>query len=235
MKKAILILTIVLTAGSGLRAQFIQGFGIFAGGNSSRERIKNLNDFDPVSTIGSVPQSTKGGEYQSWLAGISLEMLNFDRFRWRTEAEYTHKGSRMKEMINPYTGEQTKGTNKFTYIEWNNFLKFNIEGYNMMYYGLIGVRAEYALSKSTPEYSYIIGNFKKIWANPDIGIGTELMTWRKIKLLGELHYNPDILKQYNKNKVWANNRTWELRIGIMFRKKKMLDIDCNAPRYTDPY
>jgi hypothetical protein len=235
MKKTILILTIALTLATSAHAQFIQGFGIFAGGNSSRERIKNLNELDATNTLGSVPQSTKGREYESWLVGISLELLNFDRFKWRTEAEYTHKGSHLNEMIDPFTSTTSSGTNKFTYIEWNNFLKFQIEGYKTMYYGLIGIRAEYNLSKSTPAYSYIIGNFKKIWANPDIGIGTELLTWRKLKLFGELHYNPDILKQYNKSLVWANNRTWEVRIGLMFRKKKMLDIDCNAPRYTDPY
>ena len=234
MKKNILILTIVLMAAAAAKAQFIQGFGIFGGVNSLREQIKNRNDLDST-TLGSIPQSTRGAELQSWLVGIQLEMLNFDRFRWRTEIEYTHKGSRINELLNPYTDEHSSAVNKFSYIEWNNFLKFNIEGYKAMYYGLIGIRAEYNLTRSTPGYSYIIGNFKKIWANPDVGIGTELLTFRKIKILTELHYNPDILKQYNKNKVWANNRTWELRIGFMFRKKRMMDIDCNAPRYTDPY
>ena len=50
--------------------------------------------------------------------------LNREHLRWQTELEYTHKGAREKELIDPFIGTRSGGfsTNKYTYIQWNNYL-----------------------------------------------------------------------------------------------------------------
>ncbi|HXB42153.1 MAG TPA: hypothetical protein VNZ49_16550 [Bacteroidia bacterium] len=220
--------------------QFLRAWGLFAGETSSRHRYKNKypQDFqsDPAF-LHAQPPSHKGGEFESWSAGIFLEMLRSDVWRWQTEIEYCNKGSKENELVNWITDQQVKKTNKLTYIQWNNFLKRYINlGFRRPTYIMIGVRGEYNLSKSTPAYSYISGNFKKLWVSPDLGIGMEFKLRGNWSLFAEEHYNPDAWFQYTRdsNKIWAMNRTWETRVGLIYRIKQGIgayDLDCNAPKY----
>jgi len=220
--------------------QFLRGIGLFAGETSSRHRYKNKypQDFasDPTF-LHAQPPSHKATERHSWSAGIFLEMLSSDVWRWQTEIEYCNKGSRENELVNWLTDEKVKKVNKLTYIQWNNFLKRYIYlGFNKPTYIMIGVRAEYKLLSSTPAYSNIAGNFKKIWASPDVGVGMEFHLRGPWGLFVEEHYNPDAWFQYRSDggKIWAMNRTWETRVGLIYRMKQGIgayDLDCNAPKY----
>src|SRR6185369_13354770 len=141
--------------------QFIRAWGLFLGETSSRHRYKNKypTDFqsDPAF-LHAKPPSHKGTEYESWSVGIFLEMLRSDVWRWQTELEYCNKGSKENVLLDPITDAQQKMTNTLTYIQWNNFLKrFIYIGINKPTYIMIGVRAEYNLSRSLPAYSYISG------------------------------------------------------------------------------
>ena len=49
----------------------------------------------------------------------------------------------------------------------------------------------------------------------------------------EYHWNPDIIRHTHDN-VKVRNRTFELRVGLVYRKKKRSIDDCNAPRYNGP-
>jgi hypothetical protein len=215
-------------------AQFVRGFGLFVSGTSSRHSYINSNLVDSTN-IHALPESHNSAERISWGAGVTMEMLPFEIFRWRTEIGYVNKGAKEDELINPFTDEHRKGVNKFGNLGWNNFLIFRMDQFNWIGYGLIGARLEYNLSKSTPAYQYVAGEFKKLFVSPDIGIGFELNPYGRFKPHLEIHYNPDIRKQFDKGNVTANNRTWEVRLGVTYRKKKNLDIDCNAPRYRDNY
>ena len=46
----------------------------------------------------------------------------------------------------------------------------------------------------------------------------------------EYHWNPDIIS-HKKDAVRYRNRTFELKVGIMYRPRKRNIDDCNAPRY----
>lgn len=220
--------------------QFVRAWGLFGGETSSRHRYKNKYPQDLASDplfLHAQPPSHKATERHSWSAGIFLEMLRSDVWRWQTEIEYCNKGSRENELVNWITDEKVKKVNKLTYIQWNNFLKRYINlGLGRPTYIMLGVRAEYNLSKSTPAYSYIAGNFKKIWASPDVGLGMEFRLRGNWSLFVEEHYNPDAWYQYisDGGKIWAMNRTWETRVGLIYRLKQGIgayDLDCNAPKY----
>jgi hypothetical protein len=230
--KTLLLLFVFCSPLAQLKAQFLRGVGIFGSGTTSRHQYVNTNPVDSTN-IHAMPENHNAAERISWGAGAVVEMLPFERFRLRTELEYINKGSKENELLNPFTDEHQKGTNKYSYIGLNNFLTFRLEGDYAAWYILAGARLEYNLRKSTPAYSYVAGNFRKLAISPDVGIGTELITLGRFRWFTELHYNPDVFKQYKKDQVWANNRTWELRIGVMLRPKRMLDIDCNAPRYIE--
>lgn len=232
MKKIILGISLLFSIAAN--AQFIQGIGVFGSGTSSRHEYKNKNDADTAYLNILYPESHRSTERLSWGAGVIFEMLPFERFRWQSEIEYINKGAKeLNYLTDAYNGQREKGVNKYKYIAWNNFAKFRFETFDFTASLLVGARLEYNLGKSTPAYSAYAGNFKKLWISPDVGIGFEPFNFGKIKILSELHYNPDVRRQYNQNNVLVSNRTWELRIGIMYRKKKMNDMDCNAPRYHD--
>jgi hypothetical protein len=234
MKKFILYFLLLTAAVAN--AQFIQGLGVFGAGTSSRHDYENNNNPDSTFLHLLYPEPHRSAERLSWGAGIVAEMLPFSGFRWQSEIEYINKGAKEANyLVNQYTGEREKRVNKYKYIAWNNFAKFRLETFNFTSSLLIGARLEYMLGSSTPAYSNIAGNFKQLWISPDVGVGFEPYSFRKIKIFTELHYNPDVRRQYNDNNILASNRTWELRVGIMYRKKKMNDMDCNAPRYHDPY
>lgn len=220
--------------------QFVRAWGLFAGETSSRHRYKNKYPQDLASDplfLHAQPPSHKGGERQSWSAGIFLEMLRSDVWRWQTELEYCNKGSKENELTDWIADIHVKKVNKLSYIQWNNFLKRYINlGFGRPTYIMLGVRAEYNLTKSTPAYSYIAGNFKKIWVSPDVGLGMEFRLRGNWSLFVEEHYNPDAWYQYfaDGGKIWAMNRTWETRVGLIYRIKQGIgayDLDCNAPKY----
>ncbi len=234
IKKLSGIVFCFLCLSCGMHAQFVRGVGIFGSGTTSRHSYTNKYEVDSTN-IHAIPENHKAAERISWGAGVVVEMLPFHFLRWRTELEYINKGSKENELLNPFTDEHQKGTNKYSYLGWNNFASFRLEGSRLAKYILLGFRTEYNLRKSTPAYAYVAGNFRKIALSPDAGIGLEAITLGRLRFYTELHYNPDVFKQYKKDddKVWAKNRTWELRIGLMLRPKRMLDIDCNAPRYIE--
>ena len=219
-----------------IRAQIINGFGAFVSGTSSRHQYVNSNNPDEFPKRILIPESHRSSERVSWGVGVVAELFNFFGCRWQSEFEYINKGAIEKnELISIENNNRRENTNKYAYIGFNNFIKYRLELINFTGSFLLGARAEYMLSKSTPAYESVASNFKNLTFSPDIGIGFEPFTIGKLKYFTELHYNPDVLKQYDKNSITATNRTWELRIGIMFRKKETVDIDCNAPVYRGNY
>jgi len=229
-------LLLILVSSISVKAQFLQGIGFFGSGTSSRHDYLNSNTRDTLTWLPLTPESHRSTERQSWGAGVVFEMFSFRGFRLQSEIEYINKGAvERNELVNIYTNERRRGVNKYRYIAFNNFAKFRMETFNFTSSLLIGARIEYNIGKSIGAYSQVADNFKKLWVSPDIGIGFEPYSYRKLKIFTELHYNPDVRRQYNQDNVAASNRTWELRVGIMWRKKKLNDLDCNAPRYHGDY
>ena len=242
MKKNILVLVLfsLLAIPYSLFAQFLQGAGIYGAETTSRDRYKNKYPLDYASDSlfkHAHPPSHKATEHQSWGVGIFLEMLNSEYWRWRTEIEYANKGSNENVLLDPISNAQQKMVNTYKKIQWNNYLKRYVDlGFRKPTYFLIGVRAEYTLGSSTPAYSYISGGFKKLMISADAGLGMEFKLRRGWSIFVEEHYNPDVLFKYGHytDKIWAMSRTWETRIGIIYRWKRGIgayDLDCNAPRF----
>ena len=237
----LILLSGFLLLNLSLQAQynFIQGIGLFAGETSSRDHYVNSNPIpiqqDPYF-LHAHPPSHKSTERESWSAGIYLEMLKSANWRWVTEAEYCNKGAvEGDELLSPITNQTRKASNHYGNIQWNNYLKRWIDlGFRFRTYVMVGIRAEYTMIHSTPAYSYISGNAKKLTASPDAGLGAEFHLRGHWNLFVEEHYNPDVLPLYNANKVKLTNRTWETRVGLIYRFKSgigSVDMDCNAPRY----
>lgn len=226
-----------------LKAQIFKGVGVFGAFTSSRHTYVNkdadkriFTDTDYVVN----PTYYNAANYisaerLSWGAGVFLELSNRDGIRWQTEAAYINKGSKEKNLNNAFTGERSGfQTNKYTYIQWNNYLKFfNPMGFASNWYLMPGVRLEYMFRSSTPANSEFSGAFKKIWFSGDVGLGFEFPLVKKISWFMEYHWNPDIWNP-KKNSTSFRNRTFEARLGLVYRPKKRSIDDCNAPKYRGP-
>ena len=248
MKK--LILFFLLISLLKTNAQFFRGFGIFGAFTHSAHRYqnKNANLKDPLTDnyINALPGGDKytayyppshySHEYFSWGAGLFAEFLSHDHIRWQTEFEYTHKGAKEKEITDLLFGTRAGsfGTNKYTYIQWNNYLKyFGAFGLPNNIYLMPGIRLEYLFRKSTPVFSDYSSAFKTIWFSGNVGLGYEFPILRKISMFVEYHWNPDILRT-KKDNVFIRNRTYELRVGLIYRPRRKSIDDCNDPRYHGP-
>lgn len=235
MKKLVYFLSFLYLTFTA-QAQFIQGFGLFLSETMSRHEYKNTLPIDPITLDHAYPPSHLASEFHNWGVGIFMEMLDNSDWRWFTEIEYINKGSLEKrEWLDRIPTATRRAANKMTYIEWNNILKRRIFAQKRYIpYVFIGLRLEYNLSRSLPSYPYISGSFTKFMAGGDAGAGAEFPLRRQWSLFGEAHYNPDILPQVMKYNTWVRNRTWEFRVGVIYRPKRGIgayDIDCNAPKF----
>jgi hypothetical protein len=233
-----LILLLILSAGLSPAQSFMKGYGFFGSGTSSKHEYRNMDTDrknDSLYLPYFYPQTHISKERLSWGAGAFLE-LGLDKVRWQTELAYMNKGAKEMALVNPFTGERSGNyqTNKMTYIQWNNYLKF----YNPIFsaahwYWMAGLRLEYLFRQSTPVFSDFSGNFPKFWFSGDVALGYEFPLFRRLHAFSEFHWNPDLISRKQDNtKIRA--RTFELRVGIVIRQKKRSIDDCNAPRYKGP-
>jgi hypothetical protein len=237
MRKNLLII-FLMSAGFLSAQSFIKGYGFFGSGTSSKHEYRNEDTDkknDSLYLPYFYPQTHISKERLSWGAGAFLE-LGREKVRWQTEVAYMNKGAKEMALTNAYTGERsgTYETNKMTYIQWNNYLKF----YNPIFsaahwYWMAGVRLEYLFRQSTPVFSDFSGNFPKFWFSGDVALGYEFPLFRRLHAFSEFHWNPDIISRKQDN-TKLRARTFELRVGIVIRKKKRSIDDCNAPRYKGP-
>jgi len=222
------------------KAQFFKGVGVFGALTQSAHYYTNL-DTDrkldtPYVANRFYPPSHISKEFFNWGAGAFLEFSTKSKLRWQTEFAYTNKGAQEKELINPFTGERSGSfsVNKYTYIQWNNYLKFyNPFGYGSHWYVMPGIRLEYLFRSSASVFTPVSANFPRFWFSGDVGVGYEFPLLKTIFGFVEYHWNPDIIRHKHDN-VRARNRTLELRVGLVYRKKRRSVDDCNAPKYNGP-
>src|ERR1700756_1250645 len=194
--------------------RFLQGIALFAGETSSRDRYINtypLDFKDDPTFLHAQPPSHKSTERESWSVGFFAEMLKSYDWRWVTEIDFCNKGAVENELLNPITDQKRVVANHYANIQWNNYLKRWIDlGFRFKTYAMVGARLEYTIARSTPAYSYISGRAAK------------------------LTVSPDVIPLFREPKIAMWNRTWETRIGIIYRFRAgigSVDLDCNAPRY----
>jgi hypothetical protein len=238
MKQLVLLIAIFGISQSKAQWSF-KGVGIFGALTQSAHYYTNTEQDHKADTPyvfnRFYPPSHISKEFFNWGAGIFLE-LGRENLRWQTELEYANKGAKEKEVIEPYSGLRASGygVNKNTYIQWNNYLKFyNPIGFSSHWYLMPGIRLEYLFKNSASVFTPVSGSFPKFWFSGDIGLGYEFPLFKQISGFAELHWNPDIIRhKHDVTKV--RNRTFELRVGLVYRKKKRSVDDCNAPRYNGP-
>ena len=246
MKKLLFTILIVPCFLQAQYGNFFKGIGVFMSGTESVHYYKNL-DMDKREEFGAnyitnpeyyYPRDYIGNEYFNVLSGgLFAEFATGDRFRWQTEAEWIKKGTKSKDVANPITGDMTGFTkSKYKYIEWNNYLKiYNPVGYLNAVYFMPGIRLEYLFGSSVGAYSAYDGNFAKFWFSGNLGAGYEFGLTRNFYLISEYHWNPDILShKFNGGRIKVRNRTFELRVGLVYRPRRKSIDDCNAPKYRGP-
>ncbi len=231
MLKKHIIIAILFLSCLQIQAQFFRGVGLFVGATSSRHRMVNTSPVDTLYSHKIPAPSHNSAEYVSWSVGILGEFLKYQNIRWQTELEYCNKGAVENPFLFPASDVRTgKTANALSYIQWNNYAKiFFTEGYRGTPYIMIGGRIEYNIRKSITAYPTVVAAIPKIKVSPDVALGYEFVTYSKFKPFVELHYNPDLIPKKIDN-IKFTNRTWELRVGIIYRPQKSID-DCNAPRY----
>ncbi|MDO8998234.1 MAG: hypothetical protein Q7W45_00605 [Bacteroidota bacterium] len=243
MKKIFIVVLVVFLQQAN--AQFFRGIGVFGAGNNSAHYYNNKNEGQKDANVDTptsfpynayYPQSHISRDYISWGAGLFAEFITNKNYCWQTELEYTHKGAREKEIIDPFIGTRTGGfsTNKYTYIQWNNYLKFfGPFGLSRQWYLMPGIKLDYLFRKSVSVFTPYAGDFPTIFFSGVVGLGYEFPITKKISMFVEEHWNPDILS-HKKNNISYRNRTYELRVGLVYRPRKKSIDDCNAPRYHGP-
>ena len=223
---------------------FLRGVGFFVSATESVHIYKNKDDDkrnDNLSNLASnpeyyYPRDYIGREYFNVISGgILAEFARGDRWRWQTELEYIKKGTNSKDVANVVTGDMTGySTSKYVYFQWNNFAKiYNPAGYLSAWYLMPGIRLEYLLRSSVGSYAQYDGNFAKFWFSGNLGAGYEYGLTKNWYLITEYHWNPDILS-HRWGGISIRNRTFELRVGLMYRPRKRSIDDCNAPKYIGP-
>ena len=246
-KKIIILLFVVLNLFQNIsfaQTRFFRGIGAFVAVNSSMNRYRNLNpktiyrnepDFVNAQNM-YYPENHYSRDMQNFGVGILLEFLRYDKLRWQTELEYTRKSvlERDYDWFNDTRGPLTP--NMYTQIQWNNYLKYFIyEGNKGAPYVMLGVRLEYNLAYSITAYAPVAAARPKIWFSGDAAVGYEFFTWKKWHPFVEFHWNPDVIYQPPVAGTSMRNRTYELRLGIIYRPAKARIDDCNAPKYHGNY
>jgi hypothetical protein len=243
MKKLVLISLIFFGVQHQLFSQILKGIGVFGALTDSRNRYRNVDAGSRQFTSSDLATNPNyyfsnyiGAEKISWGAGIFAEFSRNDAARWQTEIAYIKKGSKEKDMTDPLTGARDGGfgVNRYTYIQWNNYLKFfNGLGLYSNWYWMIGIRAEFNLINSSPMNSPY-SSPGKIWASGDLGAGMEFPLIRKINWFVEEHWNQDIYNLKKNSSVSRRLRCFETRIGLVYRPRRKSIDDCNAPKYRGP-
>lgn len=232
MRKYIIYIISAISLTLQVKSQFFRGVGIFAGATMSSHRYVNPTPVDSFYFTHTQPAPAhRSAEYFSWSVGILGEFLKYDHIRWQTEIEYCNKGAIERPLLFPWPAVRGGPTaNTYANIQWNNFAKiFMNEGYRGTPYLMLGGRLEYNISRAITAYPAVAGLMPKITVTPDVGVGYEFSAYSPFKLFTEFHYNPDLIKVHTGPVVFWN-RTFELRVGVIYRPQKSLD-DCNAPRY----
>jgi hypothetical protein len=180
------------------------------------------------------PQSHVSQEFLNWGAGAFLELSRRDNLRWQTEVEYINVGAKERALTNPFTGDRAAGTstNKYTYIEWNNYLKFYYPLGVAYWYFMPGIRLQYLFKRAVTTFAPA-ANLSTFWFSGDIALGYEYPIYKNYSLFSEYHYNPDIIA-FTSGNTTVRNRTLELRVGVVYRPRKRRIDDCNAPKYKGP-
>ena len=197
MHKKLLFLTLLVLQVYAAKAQFMQGIGIMGGITVPRQKWW-------VTTSEGDNKERHKYIWVRFNGELFAEFINHDYINWRTEFQYSMKGTKHKP-----TGEK----NKVSYIAWNNFLKVKVETYRGYPYFLIGPRVEYLLSQATPS---IPNGFSQLHFSWSVGAGFEFITYGQLKPLIEFHYNPDINYAEKADLLDVKNRALELRVGLKY-------------------
>ena len=244
MKKRILIILFFPVLLQAQYGSVFKGIGIFMSGTESVHYYRNLDMGKREEFAANYathpeyyyPRDYIGRESFNVLSGgIFAEFGRSDGLRWQTEAEWIKRSIKSKDVSDPISGAMTGySKRKYKYIEWNNYLKFyNSVGYLSAWYIMPGIRLQYLFSAGSGAYANFDGNFAKIWFSGDIGAGYEFGFTKKIFMFSEFHWNPEILS-HRFDRIRVRNRTFELRVGIVYRPRKKSIDDCNAPKYRGP-
>lgn len=244
MKKIIIILLTLI--GINANAQFFRGVGLFVAGNSSMHRYRNINpktiertdaNFLTDAANQYYPDNHHTHDLQLWGVGLVGEFLRYDNVRWQTEIEYTMKGALDKEYLWQIDTKLPYAPNVYSMVQWNNFLKYFIrQGRKGAPYVMAGARLEFITSRSITSYAVLSALRPAVWFSGDLGVGYEWFATKKWHPFIEFHWNPDVMYQPSPIPgASMRNRTYELRIGIMFRPLPKSIDDCNAPKYHGNY
>jgi hypothetical protein len=240
MRQVHSIFIVLLIANGAFAQKFkFKGAGIYGAGITTAHYYKNdLSTYTILdTTTGSkwyYPQSHISKEYINWSAGAFAEFSVFKRLLWQTELEYANKGANEMEIVDKK--ELRSGSyslNKYTYIQWNNYVKSFIPLAYGSWYWMAGARVEYLFKKSPTVFAPYSANFKTIWFSGDLGIGYEMPIFEKYHLFVEGHWNPDIISQ-KQDFLKIRSRSYEARVGVVYRLRKRRVDDCNAPVYKGP-
>jgi len=184
--------------------QFFKGIGITGGVTLAKEKWF-LNYPDGSSSI------QKKKNIFGFNGSLRAEFIDNDNFRWVTEIQFNQKGCKDKT-------DSSTFRNRINYLCWNNFLKLQYETFDGFPYILLGPRVEYLLSQRTPSPA-IAGGFNKFNFSLSAGAGFEKVVYSYFKPFIEIHFNRDtpFYYAYKSSFLDIRNRTWEFRIGVIYR------------------
>jgi hypothetical protein len=204
MEKAkFFLFSFLILSSINLHAQFLSAYGLTLGGTRSTQ-IWNDKIIDHTDKM----------KFRSGINGsLFLEFFRNSSIRWISEIQYNQKGAKLPNEDGSIDKSRT------SYLCFNNFLKYLMEGYAYSPYILIGPRLEYLVADNGPV------PFGLLHVTGSMGLGTEFNFKDPWIWFSEFHFNPGISKSYKSDPLEIKNRAYELRVGFKYNLGSMKNFD----------
>ena len=184
MKKFLLL--IIILSVTTVKAQSFKGIGIFGALTQSAHYYENL-DTDKKSDSVYVPkyfypQSHISKEFFNWGAGLFLNFRTVTMCAGKPNSNTPTKAQRKGPSSTPLPEKEKAifAPTNYTYIQWNNYLKFyNPLGYAAHWYLMPGIRLEYLFKNNGSSFPPVSGDFPRFWFSGDIGLGYEFPLFKR--------------------------------------------------------
>lgn len=170
---------------AALFGQFVKGFGLMAGAQSSRQIWFGETP---------VPARTTGFWSLGPNAALMIELGRHEFFRWQSEFQWMPKNSRLAGV-----------PSRLGFVNWGNFLKVRQELYDVTPFLLAGVKTE---------YPYIGPPGSVLTASLSAGLGIEILIWRPVIMVLDAGYDYNPIDAVSTASQSARTRAVWIRLGI---------------------
>jgi opacity protein-like surface antigen len=210
MKKIVILLAFFLIPLTPAQAQLIKGYGFKTGIAITNQDFNSTVGFDFNF------KNRLGFDF-----GGYVEWLDLKFFSVLTETHYMQKGMIDEIAKTDETGKPA-GTEKFNnrvdYLCLPILAKITYQADGISPYLFAGPRFDFLLGYRSHKHlwDHLYDKLKDLDIGLDIGIGAEVKLTRKVTLLPEFRFSPDVTYAYKAETLKVKNNALEILAGVRF-------------------